>query len=417
MSTPPGRQAFGNGVNQPGSTLLAYTVGDWDQMEDLEFAEIPMEVLQDPGEAPAPEIVQAPPTLSQEREEIFDFIEGQKAKSTVQKTNRDVLRFKRYLAEKNEHRNPEDLDPKVLAIHIGSFIRGLSKADGSEYEPGTITSVYCSIDRYLRKKGYPHVITKDDYFKCTKEVVEAKRKLVKASGKGNLPNRAKSLTLEEEDQLWTRGGFSHEDPTELLAGLWYLLSLNFGFRGNDESRQLKFGDLTLGRDGQGDTYLELKAERLMKTRKGGQGDGHRAFTPKAWANGGRRCPVFFYEQYCFHRPDSMKAPDAPFYLNVNFQRRVGAIVWFKAGAMGHNNIGLIRAGIPRPLTNHCVRKISVERLLNFRIDPTIVAQHSGHKNVASINNYAMASEYLQKRMASALSRGDLPLPKSPVSKF
>ena len=211
MSTPPGRQAFGNGhftVNQPGSTLLAYTVGDWDQMEDLEIAEIPMEVLQDPGEAPAPEIVQAPPTLSQEREEIFDFIEGQKAKSTVQKTNRDILRFKRYLAEKNEHRNPEDLDPKVLAIHIGSFIRGLSKADGSEYEPGTITSVYCSIDRYLRKKGYPHVFTKDDYFKCTKEVVEAKRKLVKASGKGNLPNRAKSLTLEEEDQLWTRGGGS-----------------------------------------------------------------------------------------------------------------------------------------------------------------------------------------------------------------
>ena len=48
---------------------------------------------------------------------------------------------------------------------------------------------------------------------------------------------------------------------------------------------------------------------------------------------------------------------------------------------------------------------------------TIVAQHSGHKNVASINNYAVASEYLQKRMASALSRGDLPLPKSPVSKF
>ena len=64
----------------------------------------------------APEIVQAPPTLSQEREEIFDFIEGQKAKSTVQKTNRDIQRFKRYLAEKKEHRNPEDLDPKVMAI-------------------------------------------------------------------------------------------------------------------------------------------------------------------------------------------------------------------------------------------------------------------------------------------------------------
>ena len=59
-----------------------------------------------------------------------------------------------------------------------------------------------------------------------------------------------------------KGGFSHDDPTQLVAGLWYLLSLNFGFRGNDESRQLRFGDISIAREGQGDTYLELNAERL-----------------------------------------------------------------------------------------------------------------------------------------------------------
>ena len=105
---------------------------------------------------------------------------------------------------------------------------------------------------------------------------------------------------------------------------------------------------------------------------------------------------FFLRAVC-HQPDSIKTSDAPFYLNVNYQKRAGAIVWYKARAMGHNNICLIlkmagiRAGIPQHLTNHCVRKTSVERLLNFRINPTIVAQHSGHKNVAGINNYAEAS--------------------------
>ena len=223
-----------------------------------------------------------PPTLSQEKADIFYFIEGQRAKRTVKKTSWDIEKFKTYLAEKGETRNPEDLGPKVLAIHIGSFIRGLCKADGSAYEPGTITSLYCSIDRYLRKHGYPYAITKDD-FKTTKEVVGAKRKLVKATGTGNLPDRAKSLTLEEEDQLWTRGGggFSHDDPIQLVAGLWCLLSLNFGLRDNDESHQLRFGDISIARDGQRDTYLELSAEHLTKTRKDGQGDGHRAFTPKA----------------------------------------------------------------------------------------------------------------------------------------
>ena len=38
----------------------------------------------------------APPTLSQERAEILDFIEGQRAESTVQKTSRDIERFKKY---------------------------------------------------------------------------------------------------------------------------------------------------------------------------------------------------------------------------------------------------------------------------------------------------------------------------------
>ena len=46
---------------------------------------------------------------------MFYFIEGQRAKSTVQKTSRDIERFKKYLAEKGETSNPEDLEPKVLA--------------------------------------------------------------------------------------------------------------------------------------------------------------------------------------------------------------------------------------------------------------------------------------------------------------
>ena len=85
MSTPPGRQAFGNGVNQPGSTLLAYTVGDWDQMEDLEFAEIPMEVLQDSGEAPAPEIVQAPLLCLKRGRKYLTLYKGKRPKALFKK--------------------------------------------------------------------------------------------------------------------------------------------------------------------------------------------------------------------------------------------------------------------------------------------------------------------------------------------
>lgn len=243
-------------------------------------------------------------------------------------------------------------------------------------------------------------------FNNSREMVEAKRKLLKASGLGNKPNRAVCLSKDEIELLWSAGGFGTETPEQLTASVWYLLSLHFGFRGCHESRQLLMGDIEVKSDSKGDRYLEF-SERLSKTRSG-KGKP-RAFNPKAWASGGPRCPVYIYEAYNAKKPQKMLQEGKPFYLAVNHMRKANSPTWFSAAPLGHNSISGImkaaghRAGIKRKITNHVVRKTSITSLVHAGVPHNIIAQHSGHKVPDLIRHYATASVGQQKLMSAILT--------------
>ena len=61
----------------------------------------------------------------------------------------------------------------------------LKKDDEADptYEPGTITSFHRGIGRMLRHRGYKEDIQTSPYFKNSRDVLVAKRKLCKADGK------------------------------------------------------------------------------------------------------------------------------------------------------------------------------------------------------------------------------------------
>ena len=60
------------------------------------------------------------------------------------------------------------------------------------------------------------------------------------------------------------------------------------------------------------------------------------------------------------------------------------------------------AGLTEKFTNHSIRKRSITTLLHEGVDSNIIAQYSGHRNVASINNYAVASDEQQREMSHIL---------------
>ena len=197
----------------------------------------------------------------------------------------------------------------------------------------------------------------------------------------------------------------------LQNSVFFFLTICFGFRGSHESRQLKWGDVKLKVDSDGKEFLEFN-ERLTKTRKGNSEGGSRAFAPKIFAMGGERCPIFFYKIFRSHRPQAMTHDEAPFYLtpkgDSNCPKGVQGI-WYAAMAMGVNSITKIaptmakNSGITAKITNHSLRKTLCQILYSNRIDPTVIIQLSGHKNVNSVLNYATADIDQQRDMSEILT--------------
>ena len=57
----------------------------------------------------------------------------------------------------------------------------------------------------------------------------------------------------------------------------------------------------------------------------------------------------------------------------------------------------------KKVSNHPVRKTSVRRLLEADVQPNVVAQLSGHKNLKSLNSYHSASLKRQREMSAILN--------------
>ena len=71
-------------------------------------------------------------------------------------------------------------------------------------------------------------------------LLAAKRKsLVHEHGKGNKPQAAQAIDEDEEDALFKAGEFGDSNPVALQRTVWWFLSLHFGFRARDESRNFR----------------------------------------------------------------------------------------------------------------------------------------------------------------------------------
>ena len=152
-----------------------------------------------------------------------------------------------------------------LTTFCRNFFLNARKKNGEEYEPATVSSFQRSIQRYLSEKKYPFNILKDNEFEKSRKVLAAKRKsLVHEHGKGNKPQAAQAIDEDEEDTLFEAGEFGDSNPVALQRTVWWFLSLNFGFRARDESRKLRWGDVQLQQQKDGQEILVWLAERGQK---------------------------------------------------------------------------------------------------------------------------------------------------------
>ena len=111
--------------------------------------------------------------------------------------------FYRWAKTVRETRQLDEIQPQELDKLLTHFVLKVRKQNGDGFEPDTLTSLFRSIDRFLRERGKQYSILTDRQFSSAREALSSKRKQLRRAGKGQKPNKAAGLTEDEIQQLWT----------------------------------------------------------------------------------------------------------------------------------------------------------------------------------------------------------------------
>ena len=173
----------------------------------------------------------------------------------------------------------------------------------------------------------------------SRKALNAGRKYLKSSGKGNKPNAADALEPIDIEQMWKCGALGDSDPKTLQETLWWLIATHMGTRGRDKHHKVRFGDFTKKCTTDRHEYIEFSAERSTKMRIGetelSTNSNDRMFKPKMWAipDGPARCPVRLYKAFVQWYPPEMCTADSPFNLAVNHYHNPTSF-WYKRQTLG-----------------------------------------------------------------------------------
>ena len=173
----------------------------------------------------------------------------------------------------------------------------IREKDGTEYEPDCLRVMRSCLDRYLKKNKYPESLLKDDLFKECNTVLEGKlARELRDNGKVKRPNRALTLTKQEEEILWDCGQLGAGTPKTMLKTIWLYLTQHFGLCGRQEHYPMMITDFVTGFDDEGNEYFTF-SERRTKTRNEGLKPKAGQKKPKMFATSGPRCIVELFKQY------------------------------------------------------------------------------------------------------------------------
>ena len=81
-----------------------------------------------------------------------------------------------------------------------------------------------ALDRHLKDHNYKASIIRDREFSVSKQVLEGKARRLREEGKGKRQNKARSLSKEEEEELWRAGKLGNKTPESLINTVWWILT-------------------------------------------------------------------------------------------------------------------------------------------------------------------------------------------------
>ena len=226
-----------------------------------------------------------------EDDEIEEFQSKQVAKNTVKGTESAVRRLEAWYNDRYGKKLVLSCINKTKASdllkHFFLEMRDTRKDSlGEEYEPSSLSTYRNGSRRYFleRKDGESFDIGEDEDLK---EKLAAKKKQLRAEGKGNRPHRADPPDENQMEKLCTTGAVGLKTPRQLLHLVWWNNTRMLGMRGRQEHLNCKVEDFK----DQGNYYEYT--ERPTKTRNGETDDpkARRKYNKKIFrGNGDERDP-------------------------------------------------------------------------------------------------------------------------------
>ena len=162
--------------------------------------------------------------------------------NTVKSTSFWLNVWESWCKQKDIVNKIEENEREKLNKLLETFYAEVKNKNGDDCEPDSLKVMIAALDRHLNDEGYKFSIIRDREFHSSKQVLEGKARQLRQSGMGKRPNKARSLTEEEEEVLWEAEKFGSKTPEALTSSMWWLLTQFFGLRGRQEHHAMKMED-------------------------------------------------------------------------------------------------------------------------------------------------------------------------------
>ena len=292
-----------------------------------------------------------------EDKDIDFFKEKCKNKNTTKATNTWMRHYKKWAKANGEAAELEKLDPVSANGVLERFFCTAKKENGGQYEPNSLCAIEAAVDRYLKEKQYTHSLMSHEQFQGCRDVLEGKARYLRQElGMGKRPNKAESLSVLDEEILWSSGQLGGDNPRSLLNTIWFLLTQHFSLRGRQEHYLMKIEDFLIKKYDNDITYITF-SESFTKTRQGGLRQKSRVVRPKMFATGSDRCPMAYFLQYLSRRPVNLQQSGF-FYLAIIDNPKTE--VWYKCSRLGINSIDNIMKNMVKKDATDIIRKKSLQ---------------------------------------------------------
>ena len=283
-----------------------------------------------------------------------------------------------------------------------SFYAEVRKTNVDEYEPNSLASMQAGIDRYLKENNYHVSIIRDRVFSKSRAVLEGKCKNLREHGKSKRPNKSNRLSESEVNVLCECGQLGTHSPLSLINTIWWLFTLQFGLRRQQEHHSLTVSDFQFKKDDFGNE-LVMFVEGITRTRQSCLHEKHRLIQPKIFPTDTSRCLVNVFKLYLSKRPSQLRS-SGPLYLSI-IHKPVSNSLWYKNVPMGQHTINFIKERMieksplrnsDKKLTNHPARKTHTYKITYEIIGIT------GHNSEAGLDAYDSGNEEQQRAISNAI---------------